>query len=310
VFPGSTRWWIHLACLLAAALGCAAGTNYTRPDEPRFAGGPLDTTRSAAAQGPGVPRPLRIVSFNIQFAREVEAAIRFLQADEDLRGADLIALQEMDEAGVERIAAALSYRYVYYPANLHPHHDRNFGNAILARWPLIDDRKIILPHRGDLRHLQRIAVAATVLIERQPVRVYSVHLGTSFEIDPGRRQDQLEVVLDDAAASPDPVIIAGDLNSHAIGDQAMARGYSWPTRDVGRTKWLFSWDHIYLRGFPPGAVLGAGRTRGTGGASDHRPVWAVVDLDRGERAHSAGDHDCWNTAQGRALLAAGSAGGP
>jgi endonuclease/exonuclease/phosphatase family metal-dependent hydrolase len=274
------RW--RIALLLSVVCSCATARNYMDPVAPRFAGGAPDTARPAAAAGanPGAT-VLRVVTFNIQFARNIDAAIRLLATEADLRGADLIALQEMDEEGAARIAAALAMRYVYYPATVHPTNDRNFGNAILSRWPLVADRKLLLPYQSDLRRTQRIAVCGTVAVGGRRIRVYSVHLGTSFEIDPDRRADQLGTILDDAAASPDPVIIAGDLNSHAIGEQAVERGYEWPTRDVGRTKWLFSWDHVFLRGFPPGAVRAAGRTSDAGGASDHRPVWAVVDLGAG-----------------------------
>jgi endonuclease/exonuclease/phosphatase family metal-dependent hydrolase len=304
------RRWVAL--ILAAALGCATGRNYMQPNEPRFAGGPSDTTRSAADGAARVAAgALRIVTFNIRFAQNIDAAIRLLGDDADLRGADLIALQEMDEEGVQRIAAALSLWYVYYPATLHPSHERNFGNAILSRWPLAEDRKILLPHLGDVHQMQRIAVAGTIVIGTQRIRVYSLHLGTMFELDPDRRADQFTAVLDDAAESPDPVIIAGDLNSHGVGDLAAARGYAWPTRDAGRTKWLFSWDHIFLRGFPPGAVLAAGRTRDAGGASDHRAVWTVVDL--GARAGTLGgpaDRVGHRPARRDGFLAAARAAGP
>ncbi len=135
--------------------------------------------------------------------------------------------------------------------------------------------------RREWRGLQRLSLCATSTTRP---RSTPRNFGTMFEVDPDRCADQFTAVLavlDDAAASPDPVVIAGDLNSREIGELAVARGYEWPTRDVGRTKWLFSWDHVFLRGFPPGAVRAAGRTRDTGGASDHRPVWTVVDLGAG-----------------------------
>lgn len=64
-------------------------------------------------------RLLRIVSFNIKFGRRIDAAIEVLGTG-NLRGADVLALQEMDEVGVERIARALKLNYVYYPGSIHP----------------------------------------------------------------------------------------------------------------------------------------------------------------------------------------------
>jgi endonuclease/exonuclease/phosphatase (EEP) superfamily protein YafD len=40
----------------------------------------------------------------------------------------------------------------------------------------------------------------------------------------------------------------------------------------------FSLDHIFARGLPGGATYEMGAVRDSRGASDHRPVWAVVQL--------------------------------
>jgi len=45
---------------------------------------------------------------------------------------------------------------------------------------------------------------------------------------------------------------------------------------VGKTVWLFSFDHIYTRGLE--TEIGAGVARQVSDASDHRPVWAVLPL--------------------------------
>src|SRR5262245_47892387 len=108
--------------------------------------------RSAVDAAPGPwsrPSPLRGrvrgITFNIRFAREIDRAIALLIEDRDLQGADLVFLQEMDAPGTERIAAALGMHYVYYPATVHPGNGRDFGNAVLSRWPLRDEHKIVLP---------------------------------------------------------------------------------------------------------------------------------------------------------------------
>jgi endonuclease/exonuclease/phosphatase (EEP) superfamily protein YafD len=83
-------------------------------------------------------------------------------------------------------------------------------------------------------------------------------------------------VLADAELSPGPTIVAGDFNSHGIGDVFLDRGYVWATRSVGKTVGLFSFDHVFLRGLP-GRVT-AGVAREVDKASDHRPVWTALDL--------------------------------
>jgi endonuclease/exonuclease/phosphatase (EEP) superfamily protein YafD len=77
------------------------------------------------------------------------------------------------------------------------------------------------------------------------------------------------------------VVIAGDFNSEEIGVHLRREGYRWVTEGIGPTVSFFSWDHIFARGM---RVAGAGVVREIHGASDHRPVWAVVTPVLAERA--------------------------
>ena len=70
--------------------------------------------------------------------------------------------------------------------------------------------------------------------------------------------------------------MAGDFNSHGLGDRLVAAGYHWLTRDVGPTTRRFSFDHVFVRGLSFEEAR-AGVAREVKDASDHRPVW--VDLD-------------------------------
>jgi endonuclease/exonuclease/phosphatase (EEP) superfamily protein YafD len=72
--------------------------------------------------------------------------------------------------------------------------------------------------------------------------------------------------------------VAGDFNSHSVGKVFEAAGFSWPTKDVGTTVGLFSYDHVFSRGLPKGGAS-AGVARDVTDASDHRPVWALLRLD-------------------------------
>src|SRR3712207_1456288 len=123
--------WV-VPILLAA---CRTGRDYPSATEPRYAGAAPTT-----AAEPREPRDtLRIVSFNIAFARNVDRAITLLTSHPALRGADVLLLQEMDAAGTQRIAHALGMWYVYYPAIFHLRTRRDFGNAVLSRWPIVGD---------------------------------------------------------------------------------------------------------------------------------------------------------------------------
>jgi endonuclease/exonuclease/phosphatase family metal-dependent hydrolase len=261
-------WTVVAAAMIAPA--CASTVNYPDPAGPRFAG---------SYTGPA-PRALRVVTFNVQFARESAAAAGLLKYDPRLAGADLIALQEMDEAGADLIARHLGVNYVYYPAVVHPAHGRNFGEAILSPWPLEDDVKIVLPHRGRFRKSVRIAVGATVRVPGgPPVRFYSIHLETPVSISEGGRRAQAAAIIADAAKHAH-VVVAGDFNSRSILGQAFAgEGFRWLTARVGRTIARFSWDHIAARGFRLRDCASVGAIATARRISDHRPVWAEIVSD-------------------------------
>ena len=261
--------------LLLAIAGCSPVLNYTSPAGPRYSGAPA--APAGAAMG---NHALRVVTYNVKFGQHIDRAINFLTTRAPLPGADIIVLQEMDAEGTRRIADALGMSWVYYPAVVHPKAARqDFGNAVLSRWPIVADEKVMLPHIGGIRHSQRIATAATILVGTIKVRVYSAHLGTPTEIRPSNRRDQAHTILADAQSYA-LVIVAGDMNSHGIGKEFVAGGYAWPTEHNGFTSTFFNWDHVFLKGFGklPGGAKMTGIVRDTLGTSDHDPVWAVAQL--------------------------------
>ena len=266
---------------LAPALGlllasCAPAINLLNPTTPRFAG---EYAAHALAVNSAASSPIKVVSFNIKLADRIGPAIAVLRRA-PLADADVISLQEMDEAGVERIARALQLNYIYYPGAIHPTRHRYFGQAILTRWPIVDSRKLILPHEAWGRRQRRNATAATLNVAGSCLRVYAVHLETQLKASPRQREEQIDVVLDDAASTPCPVVIAGDFNSKGIGYYLERKGFAWPTEHVGSTITVFSWDHIFTRGLAlPDSGL-AGKVRKIDGASDHRPIWARLVLEQ------------------------------
>ncbi len=250
--------------------GCAAAVNYIDPAGPRYSG------RHAAAPAAHI----RVVSLNLKYGRETAAAAALLTRDGRLRDADIVTLQEMDAPGTDRLARALGLDYVYYPATVHPADGRDFGNAVLARWPLSDDAKLILPGLARFRHQQRIAVSATVAVRGTDIRVYSVHLETPAGLSGDDRRAQLRAVVDDARRWP-RVVIAGDFNGRGVVEDVLGgAGLDWLTRDVGRTIALFSWDHVLVRGLRalPGTAAG---NVASDGASDHAAVHVDLVPDEG-----------------------------
>jgi endonuclease/exonuclease/phosphatase family metal-dependent hydrolase len=256
--------------LMLAAVGCRTGYDYESATGPRYGGVDL----GAAAESCARPCTLRIVSFNSHFAGDIDGAVALFESDPALRGADVILLQEMNAAGTEKIAKALRTSYVYYPAIYHRRTRRDVGNAILSRWPIVDDAKLILPHPSRYARTRRTATSATVRVGASQIRVYSTHLGTFADIGDAARRDQLRFIFTDAAEHRF-VVIGGDLNDALVGLIAQKAGYTWPTRHGPRTHSLGRWDHIFLKGFESPDSAASGTVLDSRDVSDHRPVWAV-----------------------------------
>ncbi len=269
-------------CLAAAGLACASAVNYLDPSGPSYVY-PREADAAASASSAA---PLRVVSFNIEYGIEIDRAIRVLRESGSLRDPDILALQEMDAPGTERIAKALGLNAVYFPSGAHPKHHRDFGCALLSPWPLEEPRKVVLPHGARGSGLRRSAVRAVVVRGGQRITAYCVHLPSPLAVSGGSRRDQLRVLAADAAAAAAPVVIAGDFNSHDKVEELARAGFTWVTRDVGATARFrllgiplagLSYDHVLVKGLRLAAEPAAmGVIKDNRGASDHDPVWAVL----------------------------------
>jgi endonuclease/exonuclease/phosphatase family metal-dependent hydrolase len=256
------------AVTVALAFGpaCKPATNYESSTGPRY-----------AWSAPPAPDPvpgLRVVTFNIRYARDVAGALAAIRADEHLRGADVLALQEMDAPGVDAIGRGLGMSYVYYPAAVHPGGGKDFGNAVLVRGRIEADGKVFLPHLSRGRSMQRIAVWADVDVDGFRFRMYSLHLSADAEMSRPKRLEQLRALI--AEADPhERVVVAGDFNDRAaVGALFESAGYEWVSRDLPATvAHLFTWDHIFARGLRLPALDRRGVAKNLG-SSDHRPMWA------------------------------------
>jgi endonuclease/exonuclease/phosphatase family metal-dependent hydrolase len=256
-----------LFALTLALAACRTGINYPGLSGPRFTGAVESSVADSSAA-------LRVVSFNIKYAQRVDSAISVLTSEAALQNADIILLQEMDESGTKQIADTLGMSFVYYPATFHIKHQKHFGNAVLSRWPIVADEKLVLPHIARFTRTQRIATAATVRVHESLVRVYSTHLGTPADVGPGSRREQLSTILKDASGF-DRVVIGGDFNNHGVGKVARDSGYAWPTEKGPRTMLIGRWDHIVFKGLMSPDSAGSGTIGNVRHASDHKPVWAV-----------------------------------
>lgn len=276
------RALLPLSLAVLSLVACATASNYEDPEGPRYAG--IGVGHQAPAE---TPDSMRVVTFNIEFAREMDAALEVLTSEEALRHPDILLLQEMDEAGVRRVADELGLHYAYYPATFSFRSDRDFGNAVLSPWPIIADEKLVLPHLGVFARTQRIATAVTIQAGDLPVRVYSLHLATLVQMLPNARRDQLQLVLDDAAEY-ERVVIGGDLNTQGLGRLAQEQGYHTPTEEGPGTTALGRWDHIFLKGFTRPSGEATGTIVDNLGSSDHRPVWVIAGMRQGPTTRPSG----------------------
>lgn len=256
---------------------CGSMKNYLDPDGPAYAGGATPAHLTA-------PDSIRIVTYNVKFGRQIPAAIEELRGAPGISMADIVLLQEMDGAGVRTIADSLGLEYLYYPASVHRSHGKDFGNAILSRWPIEEPRKIILPYSRPLSDQRRIAVAATVDTGGLRIRVVSIHTET-FWMSHEKRIDQADSLLEAISGEYDNVVVGGDFNTPFRGGiedlegifahrgfVRASAGVDWTARMPPFGLLKMELDHIFTKGFE---VVRRGTWEGAE-ASDHIPLWVVV----------------------------------
>jgi endonuclease/exonuclease/phosphatase family metal-dependent hydrolase len=238
-----------------------------------------------ATEDPKPVETLTVVSYNIWFAENINQAVSELREIKSQARLDILLLQEMDEVGTEKIARELQLNYVYFPAAIEPTYDKNFGNAILSAWPILDSQKLILPHKSLSNRMNRIATKAMIRIHDADILVYSIHTESIFTL-PKFRADQYTAVLDDIDPEAKFVIVGGDFNSFTgLAVEEMENvyreaGFTRVSEDSGYTVVKFgielSSDHIFAKGF---VVDDAGKLAAAT-ASDHLPIWVTLTLQR------------------------------
>jgi len=250
--------------------------NYSDPAGPLFEG-------AYAGEVGNFDGSLRVVTWNMHHGEHLEQAIATLEDAAELRNADILLLQEIDLEGVETIAQRLHYNYVYYPAFFSRKYQKEFGNAILAKWPLSHPTKIVLPNALPGWLESRNSASAIILVDGREIIVQSLHLEITW-MYLMRGESQVEFLSRAAGGKDIFIIIGGDFNTWTpasiaiLGDRMNKIGLTRLTKGTGYT---FEWsglkltlDHIFSK-----AVLDnqAGVYRQTN-ASDHYPLWAEISL--------------------------------
>ena len=158
---------------------------------------------------------MKVVTYNIQYGRGRDGRFDLDRIADEISGADLIALQEVERfwsrsGGVDQprlIARHFpDHHWAYGPgvdlhlAGVGPGEDsagrrRQFGNMLLSRAPLLTVRHHLLPKLGSVgppMSLQRSALEAVVAVHGGHLRVYSVHL---THLSAETRLPQVEALL-------------------------------------------------------------------------------------------------------------------
>ncbi|MFH1355305.1 MAG: endonuclease/exonuclease/phosphatase family protein [Candidatus Omnitrophota bacterium] len=271
---------ILLSLLCSSCVSVGEIHAYGLPDGPRFA-------ENFAEKKIPPKDELTVVTLNVKFCFLPNAVIKLLNEDENLAGADVICMQEMCRETTQKIAEALNYNYVYYPSAIHPGTGVDYGVAILSKWPIEEDKKIILPHSEKDRYskMPKTAVGVKLRVGNKRIAVFSAHLNAM--ISTRYRVGQIQAMLDAIPAGCDSCIVTGDFNTYthaqieAIAGLLEDSGFVYASEDAG---WTYKhWyllnkksvlDHIFVRGFD---VVDSGTS--VVRVSDHRGVWVDLKLN-------------------------------
>lgn len=229
---------------------------------------------------------MRVVTFNIRLGRQkgLRPVVELLRE----LAPDVVALQEVGANWREgppghptaRLAqqTGLSHR-LFVPAIVEPGKTR-YGQAVLSRWPL---RNVVLRTFAARGGEPRRAAAVDVVRPGTDVRLLATHLSHIPE-ERARQGPELLDIADDCAPDDRPYVVAGDLNEpydershwfrtlldrlHDAGRCAPAPTFENPSPDERIDYLLASGARWRDAGVPHAPDL-----------SDHRPVWADLDVD-------------------------------
>jgi len=215
--------------------------------------------------------------------------------------ADVVGLQEVSFALAARIRTELAELYPHQA--LHPNGYGSAGQAILSRFPILEDRywrNLNIPNfLAHQRAVLTVNGKRLVFYNTHPVHPAMVDKA----LDAVPRGWEVRDVLHRAAAEYDPVIIAGDMNltdqtddyraiTALFGDVyrevGQGMGYSFPdwreehARSVMGGKYLY-WMPLFMRLdfiFHSAHIRPlAAQVWDHSGGSDHRPVFARLSIE-------------------------------
>jgi endonuclease/exonuclease/phosphatase family metal-dependent hydrolase len=184
-------------------------------------------------------------------------------------------------AGIPRVAPAKRQWWLDFEEPIDLHDSGDTGVALLSRLPLIDVTRIDLPwHECPWR--PRMAIAATVSINSNQIRLLNAHVDPHAAVN--GQLAQLETIVAEADKAALPSIILGDFNTlsnekcRQTRGFLESRGYTTPF-PTGTSTWrggglLMHADWIFTRGVKI-ERWGVAKPLNV---SDHWPIWAEIAL--------------------------------
>jgi endonuclease/exonuclease/phosphatase family metal-dependent hydrolase len=169
-----------------------------------------------------VPRPIRVMSYNIHHAEGMDGKIDLLRIAEVIRreAPDIVALQEVDR-NVLRTGGRDLLEELAVLLNMHHAFGKNisfqggaYGNAVLSRFPIISKENHPLPNvgAGEQRGLLEVVIQAG----EQELVVMNTHL--DHRPDDAARLLSVPVILNRVrSAGGRPVLLCGDFNTRPGG---------------------------------------------------------------------------------------------
>jgi endonuclease/exonuclease/phosphatase family metal-dependent hydrolase len=193
---------------------------------------------------------LRIVQWNIEKGKRSTGILDTLKADEILKWADVIILNEADQ-GMNRsqnrhvaldLARELGMNMAFGPAHLEltkgtddelklegDNCEGLQGNAVLSRYPILEQRVVELPKYfepyefHEKRYGGRNCLWVRLQLRRRTLWVGSTHL--ELRNTTGSRASQLKHIMEKLPGKPeDAYVLGGDLNTNSF-----SRGNAWRT---------------------------------------------------------------------------------
>jgi endonuclease/exonuclease/phosphatase family metal-dependent hydrolase len=246
---------------------------------------------------------MKLVSYNIRFGLGLDQRIDLLRIADTVRGADIIALQEVERFWnhsamadqPEILAEHLDeFYWSFFPAfdvdastkdkvGKVTNKRRQFGPMIFSRWPILSSRFILLPKLDTITELNMDTGAIECVIDAPsgPLKVTSLHLSA---VSPRERALQIDHLL------------AFHRNAHI-------RGAAWSggvnNRDPVEVKHMKELDWANGKPIPPtpneAIVMGDFNLIPT--SSEYEQITGKVDPCYGRVAHLDGFVDTWDIAK-------------